>query len=132
MKVNAAGEWERLWQKQDLMDCHYSTPVYRQGHLYGFDGRQETGQTLRCISLDAGKVLWDSPKIPGGTLLLVGDKLLVVTEQGELWLVRATPEKFEQLGAVQILRAGHRSHAAYANGILYARDAEHLAAFRLR
>jgi outer membrane protein assembly factor BamB len=127
-----SAELERLWQKQDVMDCHYSTPVYHDGHVYGFDGRQETGQTLRCIEVATGAVKWDSPTVPGGTLLLVGDKLLVVTEQGELWLVQASPDKFDQLSAVQILRAGHRSHAAYSDGVLYARDAEQLAAFRLR
>ncbi|MDZ4288026.1 MAG: PQQ-binding-like beta-propeller repeat protein, partial [Prosthecobacter sp.] len=52
---------ERLWQKQDLMDCHYSTPVFLNSHLYGFNGRQESGQTLRCIDLETGKVNWDSP-----------------------------------------------------------------------
>lgn len=123
---------ERLWQKQELLDCHYSTPVFLNGHLYGFNGRQESGQTLRGIDLDTGKVNWDSPEVPGGTVILVGDKLLVVTEQGELWLVRATPEKFDQLSAVQILRAGHRSHAAYADGMLYARDAEKMVALKLR
>jgi outer membrane protein assembly factor BamB len=131
-RAPAAGPLERLWQKQDLMDCHYSTPVFKEGHLYGFDGRQETGQTLRCVDLEAGQVRWNSPGLPGGTLLLVGDKLLVVTEQGELWILRATPEKFDQLSTAQILRAGHRSHGAYANGVLYARDTESLAAFKLR
>ena len=34
--------------------------------------------------------------------------------------------------AVQILRAGHRSHAAYADGVLFARDSEELVAVPLR
>lgn len=123
--------FEPIWQKQDVMDCHYSTPVYHDGHLYGFDGRQETGQKLRCIEVATGKVCWDSPGIPGGTLLLAGDKLLVVTEQGELWIVNATPEKFDQLTSIQILRSSHRSHAAFANGILYARDTEKVVAIPL-
>lgn len=120
-----------LWEKQDVMDCHYSTPVYRDGYLYGFDGRQERGQTLRCIEVATGKVCWNSPGVPGGTLLCVGDKLLVLTEQGELWIVKATPDKFEQLSASQILRSSHRSHAAFADGILYARDTEKVIALRM-
>ncbi len=123
--------FEPVWQKQKVMDCHYSTPVYKDGHLYGFDGRQESGQTLRCIEAATGKVLWDSPKLPGGTLILAGDKLLVVTEQGELWIVKATPEKFELLATMQILRSSHRSHAAFADGILYVRDTEKVIAIRL-
>lgn len=123
--------FNELWEKQRAMDCHYSTPVYREGHLYGFDGRQETGQTLRCVEVATGKVCWESPGIPGGTLILAGDKLLVLTEQGELWIVKASPDKFDQLAAWQILRSSHRSHAAFANGIFYARDTEKVIAIRL-
>lgn len=123
--------FEAVWQKQKTLDCHYSTPIFKDGHLYGFDGRQETGQTLRCIEVATGKVCWDSPGIPGGTLLRVGDQLLVVTEQGELWIVKASPDKFDQVATVQILRSSHRSHAAFANGILYARDTEKVVAIRL-
>lgn len=132
LDASARRPLERVWQKADLLDCHYSTPIFKDGHLYGFDGRQETGQTLRCLSLAEAKVKWDSAELPGGTLILVGDKLLVVTELGELWIVKATPEKFETLSTYQILRSGHRSHAAYADGILYARDTEKLVAIKLR
>lgn len=124
--------FRNVWQRENLMDCHYSTPVFFNGHLYGFHGRQETGQVLRCIDPDAGKVLWESPEIPGGTLLRVGGRLLVVTEQGELWLLQASPDKFDQLGSAQILRAGHRSYPAYADGVLYARDGEKLVAVQVR
>jgi len=125
--------FQEVWQKADTLDCHYATPVVHEGHVYGFHGRQETGMKLRCISLADGRVKWEAPdKIPGGTLIAVKDKLLIVTEQGELWVVRAAPGKYEQLSAHQILRAGHRSHAAYADGVLYARDAEKLVAVRLR
>lgn len=120
------------WQKQELMDSHYSTPVYHQGHVFGFHGRQETGQKLRCVSVEAPKLAWESPTVPGGTLLRVDDKLLVLTERGELWVVRANPAKFEQLAVIQILRAGHRSHAAFADGVLFARDSENLIAIKLR
>lgn len=127
------GGFKTLWQKDDTLDCHYATPVRVGDHVYGFHGRQESGMKLRCIEIATGKVAWEAPDgIPGGTLIAVGDKLLIVTEQGELWSVRATAEKFDQLSVHQILRAGHRSHAAYAGGILYARDAEKLVAIPLK
>jgi outer membrane protein assembly factor BamB len=129
--VGSEGSLKKTWSADGAMDCHYATPVYREGHVYGFDGRQESGMTLRCIDTATGKPAWDSPRVKGGTLMLVQDKLLVVTESGELWIVRATPEKFEQLAAVQIMRAGHRSYPAYSNGVLYARDAEKTVAIRL-
>jgi outer membrane protein assembly factor BamB len=113
-------------------ESHYSTPVVHDWHLYGFHDRQETGQTLRCVDLNEGKVKWNSPRVPGGHVILVGDKVVCVTEQGELWIVKATPGKFEQLHVSQILRAGHRSPPAFAGGVLYARDGRKLVAVRLR
>jgi len=123
-----------IWHQADTLDCHYATPVRAGAHIYGFHGRQESGRMkLRCLEVATGKMVWEAPDgIPGGTLIAVGEKLLIVTEQGELWIVRASPEKFDRLTAIQITRAGHRSHAAYANGILYARDAEKLVAVKLR
>jgi outer membrane protein assembly factor BamB len=123
-----------IWHQEERLDCHYATPVCVGSYIYGFHGRQEGGRTkLRCLEIASGKVIWEAPEgIPGGTLIAVADKLLIVTEQGELWIVRASTEKFDRLATIQITRAGHRSHAAYADGILYARDAEKLVAIKLR
>jgi hypothetical protein len=129
----AKKSFENVWRAHDALDCHYSTPVAHAGHVFGFHGRQESGTKLRCISATDGKVVWEAPEsTPGGTLIRVGDKLLIVTEDGELWIVKAIAEKYERLRADQILRRGHRSHAAFANGVLFARDAEKMIAVRVR
>ncbi|GEP40967.1 PQQ-binding-like beta-propeller repeat protein [Brevifollis gellanilyticus] len=121
-----------IWQKEDTLDCHYATPVRVGDYLYGFHGRQESGMKLRCIEIATGKVAWeDEEEVRGGTMIVVNDKLLVFTEMGELWLVRANPAKYEKLAAVQVTRAGHRCHAALADGVLYLRDAEKLVALKL-
>ncbi|MBE7495474.1 MAG: PQQ-binding-like beta-propeller repeat protein [Verrucomicrobiaceae bacterium] len=130
---SASKRLANVWKKVGALDCHYSTPVAYEGHLYGFHGRQESGATLRCIAAADGGVRWEAPTaVPGGTLIRVKDHLLVVTEQGELWIVRATPEKFDLLRSTQILGARHRSHAAFSDGVLYARDASQLVAVRVR
>jgi outer membrane protein assembly factor BamB len=123
----------KLWRTTDALDCHYTTPVYHAGHVYGLHGRQESGMTLRCISVADGKVAWEAPdRLQGGTLILVGDKLLLHTESGELWIIQAMPEKFQLLRSSQITRAGHRSHAAFANSLLYARDAEKMVVVKVK
>lgn len=128
-----SGKLTNLWKKQDVLDSHYTTPVYHDGHVYGLHGRQETGMKLRCVAVADGKVAWEAPeRIQGGTLILVGDKLLMHTEAGELWVFKATPGEFDLIRRSQITRAGHRSHPAFANGILYARDAEKMVAVRVK
>lgn len=129
--IGGDGSLKKTWSSDAGINAHYATPVYFDGHLYGFDGRQESGQTLRCWDTATHQSKWDSPRVKGGTLLLVKDKLLVVTESGELWVVPATPAKFDPITTVQIMRAGHRGYAAYSNGVLYARDAEKLVAVKL-
>jgi len=124
---------ENLWKKSDALDCHYTTPVYHNGHVYGLHGRQESGMTLRCITVADGKVAWEAPdRIQGGTLIAVGDKLLLHAESGELLIFKASPSKFDLLNRSQITRAGHRSHDAFANGLLYARDAEKMVVVKVK
>ncbi len=123
---------ETGWSRDRLLDCHYATPVFLAGHVFGFHGRQETGMNLRCISAE-GELAWESSeRLPGGTLLAVGNKLLLLTEDGELRVLRADPGRYDLLASWQILRAGHRSHAAFADGLFFARDSERLVACRLR
>jgi outer membrane protein assembly factor BamB len=60
LEVNGS-EYKKVWSNDDSMSNHYSTCVYRDGYLYGFHGRQEEGQALRCIQfqLRTGKVMWE-------------------------------------------------------------------------
>ena len=129
--IGADGKLTKTWHEEDRVDAHYATPVYFKGHVYGFDGRQETGQTLSCMNTETHQIAWRSPRFKGGTVMLVKDKLLVVSEDGELSIVNADPAKFESPVQAQILRSGHRSYPAYSNGVLYARDGQKLVAVPL-
>jgi len=129
----SARKLTNIWKKSDTLDCHYTTPVYHAGHVYGLHGRQESGMTLRCIDVTDGKIAWEaSDRLQGGTMILVGDKLLLHSEAGELWVFSADPKKFNLLQRSQITRAGHRSHDAYSNGLLFARDAEKLVVVKVK
>ncbi|MDB6140771.1 MAG: hypothetical protein JWO94_3843 [Verrucomicrobiaceae bacterium] len=129
--IGADGKLKMTWHEDNRIDSHYATPVYYQQHVYGYDGRQETGQALCCLSTDTKEVLWESPRLKGGMVVLVKDRVIAVNEGGELWIVKADPSEFDQPGLVQILRAGHRSYPAYSNGVLYARDGQKMVAVQL-
>jgi outer membrane protein assembly factor BamB len=120
-----------VWRAPDKLDCHYGTPVFLDGCLYGFHGRQEQGQELRCIDAATGKINWKSPELPAGSILAADGTLVVLTEKGELLLVAARPREFKVLARGQILGAVTRAFPALANGILYARDGRQLVAVDL-
>ncbi|MBI3417299.1 MAG: PQQ-binding-like beta-propeller repeat protein [Verrucomicrobia bacterium] len=122
---------EKLWSGDDILSNHYVTSVHRNGFLYGFDGRQEQGERLRCVELKTGKVRWSQEDLAAGTVTLAGDLLLVLTERGELIEVAAAPEAFKEVNRAQILSSGVRAYPALANGRLFARSKDKLVCVNL-
>ena len=123
---------EKIWSGDDILSNHYATSVHHGEFLYGFDGRQEHGCTLRCVELKTGKVRWSQDGFGAGTLLLAGDCLLVLSEKGQLISAPATPEAFRPVARAQVLPFGVRAHPALADGFLYARSKETLVCLDLR
>ncbi len=122
---------KQLWDSDDALSNHYATSVYRDGYVYGYHGRQEFGQSLRAIELKTGKVQWNSDGFGAGTVTLVGDKLLLIRENGELMVAFANPKEFRLLSRAQLLPATVRSYPALADGRLYVRNERSLACFDL-
>lgn len=121
-----------LWSGDDVLSNHYSTSVHRDGYLYGFEGRQEFGQSLRCIELASGKVMWTVERFGAGSVILAGERLVIVRESGELVLAPASPTGFAPSGRASLLPGVVRAYPALAAGRLYVRNERTLAAFDLR
>ena len=121
-----------LWASDDVLSNHYATSVYRDGILYGFHGRQEEGQSLRAVEFKTGKVRWTRDRFLAGSLILAGDRLLILRETGELVLAAASPIGFQQLTRGFILTAPVRPFPALADGRLYARNEKLLVCIDLR
>lgn len=120
------------WRAGEKLDCHYSTPVLVDGNLYGFHGRQETGQELRCVAATDGRVRWSTP-LNAGHLIASGQQLLILTETGELILSESSPDKAPALSERgEILRGGHRAPPALADGLLFAKDKSRMVCVDLR
>jgi outer membrane protein assembly factor BamB len=128
----AGGALKTLWSGDDVLSNHYSTSVHHDGYLYGFEGRQEFGQSLRCIELASGKVMWTVDRFGAGSLIVAGDRLVIVRESGELVLAPATPNGFAPSARGPLLPAVVRAYPALAAGRVYVRNERTLAAFDLR
>ncbi len=123
---------EKLWSSDRVLSNHYATSVYRQGHLYGFHGRQEYGPSFRSVDLKSGKVQWGEARFGAGTVILIGDHLLILREDGELFLLAATPDKFTPLAQTKLMQPTVRAYPALAGGRLYARNQEELVCVDLK
>lgn len=121
--LDVSGETpEKIWTSNDALSNHYATSVYRDGYLYGFHGRQEYGASLRCVEWQTGRVAWNQDGLGSGTVTLAGDRLLILTERGELILAAAAPEGFQAISRAQVLGGTVRAYPALARGRLYARN----------
>jgi outer membrane protein assembly factor BamB len=128
----AEGKPREAWSGDDVLSNHYATSVHHNGHLYGFDGRQEQTPRLRCVEWATGKVRWTQEDFGAGTILLAGDRLLVLTEKGELILAPATSEAFKAAARARVLKSTCRAYPALANGLLWARDQDTMVCLDLR
>jgi outer membrane protein assembly factor BamB len=108
------------------MKNDWSSSVYRDGYIYGFNLA-----SLQCISVEDGKRVWHKRGFGKGNLILVGDKLLVLSDQGDLSVVNATPEGFTELGSISVLEGRSWTAPSYANGRVYMRNHTHMACVEL-
>jgi outer membrane protein assembly factor BamB len=120
-----------VWSGDESMSNHYSTSVLEDGYLYGFDGRQEFGQSLRCVELATGKVMWNVDGFGAGTLLIADHTLVITRESGELALAPASPRGFRFNSRAQLLPGVVRAYPALADGRYFVRNERQLRAFDL-
>lgn len=121
-----------IWSSNDALSNHYATSVHHDGILYGYHGRQEFGPSLRAVEFDTGEVRWTLEQFRAGSIMLVGDHLLVIRESGELILAEAAPEDFVLIARAEVLPGVVRAYPALADGILYLRNENTLVALDLR
>lgn len=127
----AGNQLTTVWSSDDAMSNHYASSVLKDGYVYGFHGRQEFGQSLRCVELKTGKVSWDQDGYGAGTVSLLGDQLFLMRESGEAVLAPATPASYKPLAKAQLLPGVVRSYPAFADGRVFVRNVSTLAAYAL-
>jgi outer membrane protein assembly factor BamB len=123
---NDGGKWTatKLWATpgKDLQTT-WSTPVYRDGYVYGLFGHADNNGPLQCVDIETGKIKWTKTGYGSqGGLILSGDKLLVQTPKGELVLVAASPDSYKELDRQTVLKAKDWTAPTLANGMLFARN----------
>jgi outer membrane protein assembly factor BamB len=144
LKVRPGG-YDVVWSDADKrrdksMQCHWSTPIYHDGYLYGSSGRHETNAELRCIELATGKVMWGQPGLTRTSLLMVDGHFVCLAEEGTLLLLRVNPHKYEELSRLVVREPGseqplleYPTWAApiLSHGLLYVRGKDRLVCLEL-
>jgi outer membrane protein assembly factor BamB len=127
-----SGKLVDVWTSDDVLSNHYATSVYKDGYLYGYHGRQEYGPSFRAVDFKTGMVKWSQDQFRAGSVLLAGDRLLILREAGEMILAPASPQGFKPIARAQILNGVVRPYAALSDGFLYVRNENTLLCLDLR
>ncbi len=112
-----------VWRRKNDMFNHWSTPIYHDGHLYGMFSFKKYGNgPLQCIELSTGKIKWSEDGYGPGNVILSGNKLLALADNGELSIVEATPNRYNELARKKILDGKCWSTPILSNGLVLARS----------
>lgn len=112
-----------IWRTQGKNMNHWSTPILYNGHLYGLFGFKEFGRMpLKCVDLKTGEEKWAQPGFGQGAIIMVGDKLLVQGDAGQLVLVEAKPDAYHEVARAQPLGGKCWTMAVVSGGKIFARS----------
>jgi len=123
-----SGGWnieERLSAVQ--LKSFFNDFVVHKDLAFGF-----SGPFVECVDIVQGGRKWKSSRY-GGQLILLADQelLLVLSEKGELALIKATPDKFTELSRMPAIKGKTWNHPVVVGDILLVRNSLEMVAFRL-
>jgi outer membrane protein assembly factor BamB len=127
VKLGADGTFSaaEVWKNRNLKS-EFSNLVAQGGFIYGLDDG-----ILACIDIATGERKWKDGRYGHGQVLLVGDLLLVQTEQGPVALVEANPSEYREVAKLNALSAKTWNTPALAGEFLLVRNDQEAACYQL-
>lgn len=106
------------------MKNDFSSSVYHNGYLYGFNIA-----ALQCIDAKTGEKTWAKRGFGKGSLILVNNTLVVLSDKGKLILAKATPDTYTELSSIQAIKGKSWTAPSFTNAKVYVRNQSEIACF---
>jgi outer membrane protein assembly factor BamB len=125
----SADAWasEEVWTTKAISP-YFNDLVVHKGHIYGFDT-----DFFTCVDVEKGEKRWRARGYGQGQVLLLADQglLLILSEKGDVALVKADPEKHTVVGRFKAIEGKTWNHPVVAHGRLFVRNGNEAACYQL-
>jgi len=113
--------WENINMKNK-----FNSSVLHEGYVYGLDEG-----ILTCIDVSTGARKWKGGRYGYGQVLVASGHLIVMSDAGELALVKASPTEYSEVARFAALQGQTWNYPAIAGGKLFVRNANEMAAYKI-
>jgi outer membrane protein assembly factor BamB len=114
-----------IWENTNMKN-KFNSSVLHQGYVYGLDEG-----ILTCIDVNTGERKWKGGRYGYGQVLLANGNLIVMSDSGELVLVKASPDQLTEIAKFQAIEGKTWNYPAIAAGKLLVRNANEMAAYNI-
>jgi len=129
-RQNGSTVVKELWFHRQLR-VHHSNVMRIGDYVYGSNG--DFGGTLyMCVNIRTGQILWRERSMPRANALMVGDRTVLLDEEGVLHLATLSPEGLKVSGSFQALENLAWTPPSIAGTRLYVRDRKSIMAIELK
>ncbi len=116
--TNLESKWKEKTMRNSMNVC-----AVRDGHLFGIDGKHKSSRSrFTCVRLIDGEEVWSKENFGYGTLISVGDTLVVLSETGDLVAVAISTSGYKELGRKKVLDSICWTPPSIAGNRLYVRN----------
>lgn len=115
-----------VWRNRNMRN-KFNASVLWENHIYGLDEG-----VLACIDAQTGEKRWRDGRYGYGQLLVAFGHLIVLGGEGDLALVRASPDRLHELARIRALAGKTWNVPALSQGLLLVRNCAEMACYDLR
>ena len=112
-----------IWENANMKN-KFNSSVLHNGYVYGLDEG-----ILTCLDVNTGERKWKNGRYGYGQVILAGNHLIVTSDEGEVALVKASPDQYSEVAKFSALSGQTWNYPAIAGGRLLVRNSTEMAAY---
>lgn len=119
------GKLEQVYENKNVRN-HMNNCVLFDGYIYGVDGNSHNARACAVVCLDfkTGERKWLHREFGCGSVLIAGNQLLVMSDEGELAVAPASPDGFKPTAQAEVVEGAHCwTVPVLSHGLIYVRTA---------